>query len=300
MKITQNLVPTNKYSIKCPHSMTPQFVVIHNTANDASAEAEISYMCRNNNEVSFHYAVDDREVVQGIPESRNGWHAGDGGNGRGNRYGIAIEICYSKSGGPKFDAAEKNAAELTADILRRYGWGIEKVTKHQDYSGKYCPHRTLDLGWQRYLDMVSAALGAGSAAPDTSAPSTAVYKVGDMVIVTGYPCATAAGEKPGARLAAYRGKITRVHGSGTHRYHVDAKGWCRAADLQPAGSTAAPVALKAGDRVRVKQTATTYATGQTIPAWVKGRTDTVLQAKEDRLLLRDIYSWVLRADVERL
>ena len=146
MIIIQNLVPGSKYSIKCPHSMTPQFVVIHNTSNDASAEAEISYMCRNNNEVSFHYAVDDREVVQGIPESRNGWHAGDGGNGRGNRYGIAIEICYSKSGGPKFDAAEKNAAELTADILRRYGWGIEKVTKHQDYSGKYCLHRTLDRG----------------------------------------------------------------------------------------------------------------------------------------------------------
>ena len=76
----------------------------------------------------------------------NGWHAGNGGNGRGNRYGIAIEICYSKSGGPRFDQAEKNAAELTADILRRYGWGIEKVTKHQDYSGKYCLHRTLDRG----------------------------------------------------------------------------------------------------------------------------------------------------------
>ena len=300
MEIMQNLVPESKYAIKCPHSMTPQFVVIHNTANDASAEAEISYMLRNDNEVSFHYAVDDREAVQGIPETRNGWHAGDGGSGRGNRYGIAIEICYSKSGGPKFEAAEKLAAELTADILRRYGWGIDRVMKHQDFSGKYCPHRTLDLGWQRFLGMVKTALSVGSAAPDASAPSTATYKVGDTVIVTGYPCATAAGEKPGARLAAYRGRITRVHSSGTHRYHVDAKGWCRAADLQPAGSTAEVVAIKVGDRVRVKQTATNYATGQTIPGWVKGKTDTVRQVKEDRLLLRDIYSWVKREDVERL
>ncbi|MFQ8600260.1 MAG: hypothetical protein ACLSAP_06510, partial [Oscillospiraceae bacterium] len=101
--------------------------------------------------------------------------------------------------------------------------------------------------------------------------------------MTGYPCATAAGEKPGARLTAYRGKITKVHGSGTHRYHVDAKGWCREADLQPAEA----VVLKAGDRVRVKRTAATYATGQAIPSWVRGRTDTVLQVKEDRLLLRD-------------
>lgn len=51
-------------------------------------------MIGNNNEVSFHYAVDDVEVVQGIPENRNAWHAGDKGNGKGNREGIAIEICY--------------------------------------------------------------------------------------------------------------------------------------------------------------------------------------------------------------
>ena len=120
------------------------------------------------------------------------------------------------------------------------------------------------------------------------------------MIVTGYPCATAAGEKPGARLAAYRGKITRVHGSGTHRYHVDAKGWCRAEDLQPALSTAEAAVLPAGDRVRVKQTATTYATGQTIPGWVKGKTDMIKQTKDDRVLLKEIYSWVYKKDVENV
>ena len=68
--------------------------------------------------------------------------------------GIHIEICYSLSGGPKFTAAEKNAAEFTASLLKKYGWGIGKVTKHQDYDGKYCPHRTLDLGWNRFLNLV--------------------------------------------------------------------------------------------------------------------------------------------------
>ena len=28
------------------------------------------------------------------------------------------------------------------------------MTKHRDYDGKYCPHRTLDRGWQRFLSMV--------------------------------------------------------------------------------------------------------------------------------------------------
>ncbi|WP_417104188.1 N-acetylmuramoyl-L-alanine amidase, partial [Hominenteromicrobium sp.] len=101
----------------------------------------------------FHYAVDDVNIVQGIPENRNAWASGDG-HGKGNMEGIHIEICYSKSGGEKFDKAEQNAAEFTASLLKKYGWGIDKVTKHRDYDGKYCPHRTLDRGWQRFLSMV--------------------------------------------------------------------------------------------------------------------------------------------------
>lgn len=152
--IRQNLVDGSKWDIKCPFEMKPKYVVIHNTANDAPAANEIAYMRRNDNEVSFHYAVDDKEIVQGVLENRNAWHAGDGGKGEGNRYGIAIEICYSKSGGEKFEKAEKNAAEFAASILKRYGWGIDRLKKHQDFSKKYCPHRTLDLGWDRFVDMV--------------------------------------------------------------------------------------------------------------------------------------------------
>ena len=157
MKIVKNLVSKSKYKIKCPHEMKPTRIVVHNTANDASAKNEISYMKKNNSEISFHYAVDDKEVVQGIPENRNAWHSGDG-NGKGNREGIAIEICYSKSGGEKFLKAEENAVELIVDILKRYDWEIDKVTKHQDYSDKYCPHRTLDLGWERFIKMVEDEL----------------------------------------------------------------------------------------------------------------------------------------------
>lgn len=160
MKVIQNLVLTSKYNIKCPYPMVAEFIVVHNTANDASAANEVAYMIRNDNKVSFHYAVDDKEIVQGIPENRNAWHAGDGANGQGNRKGIGIEICYSKSGGKRFEEAEKLAAKFTAYKLYEKGWGIDKVKKHQDFSGKYCPHRTLDMGWQRFLDMVQSELNA--------------------------------------------------------------------------------------------------------------------------------------------
>lgn len=72
---------------------------------------------------------------------------------------IGIEICYSRSGGDRFIQAERLAAEYVAYLLKQYGWGIDRVKKHQDWSGKYCPHRTLDMGWQRFLNMVQEYLG---------------------------------------------------------------------------------------------------------------------------------------------
>ncbi len=158
LTITQMLCPIDKHAIKCPYGMSPEYITVHNTYNDASAMSEISYMISNNNQVSYHYAVDDTRAVQGIPLNRNTWHAGDGGSGIGNRKTIAIEICYSKSGGDSFIKAEQNAAYLTAALLKERNWGIERVKKHQDWSGKYCPHRTLDMGWNRFVNTVQSIL----------------------------------------------------------------------------------------------------------------------------------------------
>ena len=157
IKIKKQLVSEDKYYLKCPYEMVPKRIVVHNTANDASAINEISYMINNDKETSFHYAVDDKEIVQGIDENRNAWHAGDR-NGIENREGIGIKICYSKSGGDRFVQAENNAVDLIVDILYRYNWDIDKVTKNEDYSGKYCPHRTLDLGWDRFINNIKDKL----------------------------------------------------------------------------------------------------------------------------------------------
>lgn len=143
MNIKQNMVNGSKYGIKCPYAMIPQYITIHNTANDASAENEIKYMITNNNEVSFHVAVDDVGAVQGIPYNRNAWHCG---NDRGNTKSIAIEICYSKSGGNRFDKAVANALELTAQLMKQYNIPATNIMYHATWSGKHCPHRLLDSG----------------------------------------------------------------------------------------------------------------------------------------------------------
>lgn len=180
MEIKQKLVSQDKYNIKCPYEMkNVEYITIHNTANDASAMNEVSYMISNNNQVSFHYAVDDKEIVQGIPENRNAWANGDGANGTGNRKSISIEICYSKSGGDRFIQAEKNCAKFVASLLKKYGLGIDRVKKHQDWNGKYCPHRTLDMGWDRFLQMVQ-----GNNTP-SKAPATNNGEAVDQILHVG-------------------------------------------------------------------------------------------------------------------
>ena len=235
VKVRQNLMPSSLYGWKSPYTMKPTRIVVHNTANDASADAEIKYMNKSEAEggrqTSFHYAVDDKEAVQGLPENRNGWHSGDG-NGKGNREGIAIEICYSKSGGSKFTKAEQNAVELIVDILNRYGWGIDKVTKHQDYANKYCPHRTLDMGWTRFIDMIKAKLSSNQPAPTPTTPTTKLkYSKGDKVVLNGYLYRDSFGNGRGSKKTNYKGTITIVNAKGTKPYHIDAIGWVAESDI---------------------------------------------------------------------
>ncbi|MDL5611676.1 N-acetylmuramoyl-L-alanine amidase [Bacillus halotolerans] len=172
IKVVKNLVSKSKYGLKCPNPMKAEYITIHNTANDASAANEISYMKNNSSSTSFHFAVDDKQVIQGIPTNRNAWHTGDGTNGTGNRKSIGVEICYSKSGGARYKAAEKLAIKFAAQLLKEHGWGVDRVRKHQDWNGKYCPHRILSEGrWNQVKAAIEKELKAlGGKTTSTSAP----------------------------------------------------------------------------------------------------------------------------------
>lgn len=154
MQLREDLIDESRYGLKCPYYMDAQMLIVHNTANDAPAQNEINYMQNNNSSTSFHIAVDDEEAILGIPLDRNTWNCGDGTNGYGNRNGISIEICYSTCDDERWDKARANAIELIAEMLIERGWGIDKVTKHQDYNGKYCPHRILDEGWDEFISEI--------------------------------------------------------------------------------------------------------------------------------------------------
>ena len=299
--IRQNLVSAAMYPIKCPYAMKPTRIVIHNTANDASAKNEVAYMIRNNNEVSFHYAVDDKEIVQGVPTNRNTWNAGDGVNGKGNREGISIEICYSKSGGSKFTKAEQNAVELIVDILKRYGWGIDKVTKHQDYNGKYCPHRTLDMGWDRFIKMVEKKLNEKPVATTNTTTNTSIKK-GALVSIT-----------KGAKY--YNGKTVPSWVVNTKWYVTSVSGNKAIIDksedgknsinspidvkyLKVASKTATPT-IKVGSTVKVKSGSKTY-DGKALASFVYSRKHKVKELNGNRAVITYLGVTVCAIDVKNL
>ena len=317
MLVTKVTMPSNKYSIKCPYGMTPQGITIHNTANDASAMSEISYMMNNNNQVSFHEAVDDYRVVQGIEHNRNAWHAGDG-HGFGNMKTIGIEICYSKSGGERFEKAERNAAERIAYLMKQYGWNLDNITDtrhtigtHQNRSGKYCPHRTLDMGIERFYNMISeeykeltgdTAQGTPNIVVDNNTNNTG-RNIGDTVNINGVYTSSSSTKK--LTPAVKSGMITRIISGARNPYLLNNGnlGWINDSCIVGSSSSQANSTsnsapnIAVGSTVTLSANATNYATGQKIPDCYKNRNYTIMQVGDGKVLLRELYSWVYTKDL---
>lgn len=176
-KIVNNMLPTSKYGIKAPYAMNPLYVAVHNTGNTASARNEAAYHNSNNAQVSYHVAIDDKEAVQLIPFNRTAWHAGDGMR-NGNMRSIGIEICYSMDNGysgsksARYKAAEENAALYIAHVLKQYGWGMDRLKRHYDWSGKDCPHKMhATNSYQAFRNRVQAHLNALNKGAVASKPS---------------------------------------------------------------------------------------------------------------------------------
>lgn len=90
----------------------------------------------------------------------------------------------------------------------------------------------------------------------------------------------------------------RVQNSKGDLYYTTArKDLVRVVDGSSSSSSGDSTSFKVGDKVTVKNSAKTYATGESIPSWIKGSTYTVQQVKNDRVLLKEIYSWVRKSDL---
>ncbi|MFF2480829.1 N-acetylmuramoyl-L-alanine amidase [Paenibacillus sp. NPDC058071] len=138
----------------------PRFITVHDTANKGKGANAISHAAYLKSDraaalpVSWHFTVDDKRVVQHLPLTEHGWHAGDGGKGQGNLSSIGIEICENADGDRA--KAEQNAIVLIGDLLLQFKLPITSVVQHNRWSGKNCPHtfRSKPGSWETFIEYI--------------------------------------------------------------------------------------------------------------------------------------------------
>lgn len=139
------------------------YIVIHETDNinkGANAKAHNNFIHNNGveNELSWHYTVDDKEIWHHIPDDETAFHAGDKMKiGGGNKNGIGVELCVNSDG--DYEKTLENAQILTAVLLYEYDLKIGAVKKHEDFSGKKCPANLIKSErWEEFIDNVEENL----------------------------------------------------------------------------------------------------------------------------------------------
>lgn len=136
-----------------------KYITIHETANrgrgaNANAHARLQAGTNNRN-ASWHYQVDDREIVQSFDDNVRCWHAG----ATANNQSIAIEICVNSDG--NYQRALDNAAALVAQLRKKYNIPWNRVVSHNFWTGKNCP--TIMLSRRGQWDKFIAATNPNSA-----------------------------------------------------------------------------------------------------------------------------------------
>lgn len=129
----------------------PAYIVIHETDNwreGAGARCHASAQAAGHLDTSVHYYSGSDGVYQAAEHKDGTYSVGREYGGdhavrdAGNRNTINIEICVNADG--DYDIARANAAELVRYLLQATGIPADRVIRHYDAKGKYCPRRMLD------------------------------------------------------------------------------------------------------------------------------------------------------------
>lgn len=321
-KVIVDIVRKGNPKIRPQHKMKPRDVVIHNTGNPSrGANAEMhnryihnmaGYEPKDTAHVSWHLSVDDKFIYQHIPFDESAWHTGDGSSkDSGNRNGIGIEICENPD--MNYKQAEENAIALAVHLMKTFNIGIANVRPHQFYSGKYCPRVILnrDKTFTPYRNRIESAFKGGKTSSSGSNPSivqtdSKQMKVGSKVTLSNSATKYATGQNIPKSVKGKQYTIQQVTAdrvllkeiySWVYAKDVGGKAVSKPSKPAPSNPTPKPKAIKVGQKVTLSKSAKKYATGQNIPASIKGKKYTVQQINGNRVLLKEIYSWVHKADV---
>ncbi len=142
MQIKQDFIPTGS-SNRPGTFLNPTYLTIHETANPskgANANMHARYVKGADarfRKVSWHFTVDDTEIIQHLPLNEIGWHAGASGNIKS----IGIELCVNRDG--NFAKTKQHAQWLIQKLMNELNIPIERVVTHMYWTGKKCPANLL-------------------------------------------------------------------------------------------------------------------------------------------------------------
>lgn len=146
-------------------------LVLHWTANTdvgANAKANRNYFNTTKTAASAHYIVDDKNIIQCVPDDELAYHTGakrytEAGIKISERpYGpnyflLGIEMCVNKDG--IWSNTYQNTVELTAYLLKKYNLSVVDLYRHYDITSKDCPKMMVNsLEWLMFKQDIKAVL----------------------------------------------------------------------------------------------------------------------------------------------
>lgn len=178
-----------------PGKNNPKYIVIHETDNfnagagaKRHAEAQFNGHLKN---MSAHYYVGSDGIYQAAEHKDGTWSIGKeyGGNhsvtDAFNLNSINIEICVNPDG--DYNKARANAIELVKHLIKITGLPAERVIRHFDAKGKYCPRKMMDNPalWEDFKKQISegAAVEPSAETKNESSTSSTYPEVPFMVRV---------------------------------------------------------------------------------------------------------------------
>lgn len=283
--MTYSNSPLVDYIKISPNSSNPRNkpitkITIHHAAGNLTVEQIGNIFANKERKASSNYGVDNYgRVGMYVEEKNRAWTSSNSDN---DDQAVTIEVA-NITGAPDWkvsDIALNKTIDLCVDICKRNnikrlnftGDKTGNLTMHKWFAATTCPGPYLESKFPYIAEEVNKGLNSQPAVNPTPQPTQILYKV-----QTG-----AFSNKKNAEALA-----DRLKKLGFETYIVSER-------KEGTAQTPAPE-VRVGSRVKI--IGSKYATGQTIPDWVKQKTYTVQQIAGDRALIKEIVSWVFIKDL---
>lgn len=304
--------PLVNYTKISPNSSNPRNkpitkITIHHVAGNLTVEQVGNIFATKERKASSNYGVDNHgRVGMYVEEKNRAWTSSSSEN---DNQAVTIEVA-NITGAPDWkvsDIALNKTIDLCVDICKRNnikrlnftGDKTGNLTMHKWFAATTCPGPYLESKFPYIANEVNKRLNAGAEKPSTDV----LYRV-----QTGAFKNKSNADALLAKVRAAGFDTYMIQDGGLYKVQVGAYGVKSNADamaskLKEKGfdvyiTTSKPVpakTLKVGSKVKI--IGSKYATGQTIPDWVKPKTYTVQQIAGDKALIKEIVSWVFIKDL---